>query len=532
MILYQALSSYQILECMVHRQVFHREETCVLILGTYITERMPGYRELKTEGFFDEVCLFRFGGYRGSDEEIIREVEKEFQKAVPYAPERFDKILAAGIHTCLQVFFAARKIPFEMFEDGSGALSRPWVLAEIHKRSAPGKYELIDRYGLYDHSCPMITKKYCDMKAQEPGFADEKAEDFQVMEQFQRLPERVRGQIRQIFRLPFLGDRRDCVLLLTQQFANLGQLSLEDQIRIYRHLFDYYLRNKKVLIKPHPDDILYYRLLFPGTEIIREPFPSELLPLAFQEMPRTICTVSSTGINQIRGQFRREIVFHARYEKTFRYDPLYEMVLRLARHLGIRSLCADGVNQRQIENLAAAEPETERPFLISGPDEIPDGRYLYLCGDQKREDPGECRPWEKDFPGRKKRKPEGILFLNEEGKYQMYDCAQKSWFLDMVPVRVRVEQLEEDRRFTEHTMYFYTENKEMKKMAESFAAEEEFPHTKTRVSVRQMSDEQIRICMLEGMLKATERRLLEYIDAEKELREELERLRESGRSSL
>ena len=48
MILYQALSAYQILECMVHRQIYYRDEKCVLLLGTYIKERMPRYFELET----------------------------------------------------------------------------------------------------------------------------------------------------------------------------------------------------------------------------------------------------------------------------------------------------------------------------------------------------------------------------------------------------------------------------------------------------------------------------------------------------
>ena len=76
MILYQALSSYQILECMIHRQVFYQDKKAVLILGSYITERMPWYRELETRGFFDHVFLFRFGGYRGSEKEILRQVEE------------------------------------------------------------------------------------------------------------------------------------------------------------------------------------------------------------------------------------------------------------------------------------------------------------------------------------------------------------------------------------------------------------------------------------------------------------------------
>ena len=44
-----------------------------------------------------------------------------------------------------------------------------------------------------------------------------------------------------------------------------------------------------------------------------------------------------------------------------------------------------------------------------------------------------------------------------------------------------------------------------------------------------MTEEQIRIRMLEGILAATERRLLEYIESEKELRRELETLKAQGR---
>lgn len=270
MILYQALSSYQILECIVHRQVYYREEKCILILGTYITERMPRYRELETKKLFDEVYLFRFGGYRGSGEEIIRETGEELRRTLPYDIRSFEKILAAGIHTYLQAYLISEGIPFEMFEDGSGALSRPWILAEIHRKSAPDRYSLIEQYGLYDHRSPLITKKYCDMKAQEPDFRDERAADFQVMEQFRELPERLQEEIRNVFDVPRLQASPDAVLLLTQQFAGPWSAvpGWSDQ-HLPPSLGHYYLREREVLIKPHPDDILYYGLLFPESEIIR-----------------------------------------------------------------------------------------------------------------------------------------------------------------------------------------------------------------------------------------------------------------------
>ncbi len=544
MILYQALSSYQILECIVHRQVYHREEKCILILGTYITERMPRYRELETKKLFDEVYLFRFGGYRGSGEEIIRETGEELRRTLPYDIRSFEKILAAGIHTYLQAYLISEGIPFEMFEDGSGALSRPWILAEIHRKSAPDRYSLIEQYGLYDHRSPLITKKYCDMKAQEPDFRDERAADFQVMEQFRELPERLQGEIRNVFDVPRLQASPDAVLLLTQQFAGLGQLSLDGQISIYRHLYDYYLREREVLIKPHPDDILYYGLLFPESEIIRERFPSELLPLAFHRLPGTVCTVSSTGINQIRREFTEEIVFNAEYERTYRYDALYDIALKLAEELGAETIRAFGMNMTQLENLASCRCCRRGKFQIEegmqGKTTFSSGsRVLYLCGDRAEE--SKIRDLTESVCIGREESGQGILFLNEEEQYPMYTPGRKEEFLRMLPVAVRKESregpdadgtrtgMEEETKEWEHAMYFYSEKEEVRRMVSEFEAEEELQREGAEITVRKMTEEQIRIRMLEGILAATERRLFEYIESEKELRRELETLKAQGR---
>ena len=54
------------------------------------------------------------------------------------------------------------------------------------------------------------------------------------------------------------------------------------------------------------------------------------------------------------------------------------------------------------------------------------------------------------------------------------------------------------------------------------------PYSGTEISFAEMSDDQNRIRMLEGILAATERRLLEYIEMEQELRRQLE---EKGKES-
>ena len=46
MVVYQALSAYQILECIEHKEEYHLGEEAVLILGTYIVEKYSNYKQI------------------------------------------------------------------------------------------------------------------------------------------------------------------------------------------------------------------------------------------------------------------------------------------------------------------------------------------------------------------------------------------------------------------------------------------------------------------------------------------------------
>ena len=122
MIIYQALSTYQILECIEHRCLFHKDEKCVILLGDYIKERFSNYKDISE--FFDEFYLFKYGGYGGNREQILQAVEAEYNATIPYPLTENLEFYIAGIHTYLQMLMLDKEIPFAMFEDGSGALSR------------------------------------------------------------------------------------------------------------------------------------------------------------------------------------------------------------------------------------------------------------------------------------------------------------------------------------------------------------------------------------------------------------------------
>ena len=47
MVVYQALSAYQILECIEHKEEYHLGEEAVLILGTYIVEKYSNYKQIE-----------------------------------------------------------------------------------------------------------------------------------------------------------------------------------------------------------------------------------------------------------------------------------------------------------------------------------------------------------------------------------------------------------------------------------------------------------------------------------------------------
>jgi len=514
MVIYQALSTYQILECIEHRYLHHKEDKCGLILGNYISERFRNYRQL--ESFFDELYLFRFGGYHGKAESILQEVEEEVGKTIPYPLQEIDRFYIAGIHTYLQVYMLEKGISFAMFEDGSGALSRPWILAEITRKNEAEKYEIIDSYHLYTHESDLISQKYCDLGAQLPGFADEKAVDFNILTNFQKLPKERQARI-----LSFFGIRekinvgKDKTLILTQQFANLGQLSFEGQVLIYQELMDFYLEEDEPVWKVHPDDIMYYDLLFPESVIIDQTFPSELIPFAFSDIPKKIVTVSSTGIHLIGNMFERQLQFNELYERSFQSNYLYLTALKLLEWLGAEEAGFLGGNELQFRNLADNSRRVRGKVKIQDAD-----ADILVCDDYFVTDGGMA------LQKYREHKADTVIFLNSNETYSFYKWADRSVFEEMLPVIIEKEKVSEREYYDEpkeHVIYILTRREEAKGRCRKFTMEEKLEHEGSEIRVSGRSETEREIKMLEGRLAATERRLLQYIENEKLL---LERLKE------
>lgn len=315
MVLYHAVSSYQLLEVILHRTVFHKKDKAILILPDFITQKYPQYMQLETDHFFDEVYLFPYLHIpHRTEAEIRQDVSGCYKELVPYKITEFSNIYVAGAHFYFSLYLIEKQIPFFFFEDAAGMLSRSEDLHRGLRAKFPIHAEIAKKYGLYDGDNPYICGIICLKKAQTIDVSNPNYLDFSVETALERLtPHRRRRLIR--FFLHRTIHTHASAILLTQHFANLGLMNEAEQKQLYCDLSEQLLHGIRLIIKRHPDDTLDYQAIFPDAEVIHEIFPAELLPYVFRKKPQTIYTFNSTGCENLTDHFTIKKIRRNRHVK-------------------------------------------------------------------------------------------------------------------------------------------------------------------------------------------------------------------------
>lgn len=512
MVIYSAMSTYQLLECIVHRVLAHSDEESVLLLYPFILEKIPNYKMLEGP-VFTQVSIIESVNVK-SEDQVLADVDAILKKTLHCPIDTCTEIYIGGIHGMLSVYLLHHHIPFHMFEDGNGALSRPDVLAEINQKTfSKAHWEICEKYQVFypiRYTSEQVKSKICNMNAQIEGFSDPLAVHFDVVESFKQLNPDTRNLIMDLFNCPKnVPVSSDSILLLTQHFSNLKQLSFEDHALIYQLLYDYFFTGKNLIIKPHPDDIMFYDFLLPGVEIIREKFPSELLPFIFDQFPHTLSTVSSTGVYLIQNCFEEKLFFDAEFEKYFKSLIRYEYACQIITKLGIREVYPIDTLPCILHNLQAAV----NPIALHIFDKP--------CGCYMVDDIGDKVSNENLIEHLLQANNNDVfIFLNSNLKYRFYDYAHKDEIVKhIIPIVIQKEVLRDNYRYAEaneEVIYFYSKNERYKKMVEEMKLEKVLDATGIRTMITSLTKDQLRIKVLEGQLAATEARLLHYINAEKE----------------
>ena len=303
-VLYHAVSSYQLLEVILHRRLVHPEQKAVLILPDFITEKYPQVNRLVSGGWFDDVRLFPYTQIPHREESfIIQDVTRFARLRLPCPIGDFSEIYMAGAHFYFSLYLIENRIPFTFFEDAAGLLSRPGALDRSLSATYPIHAQIARHHGLFSGENPLIRRVICLKSAQTIDVSDKRFVDFCVEDALSILPPKQRKKLVRFFLPRPIFSRADAVLL-TQHFAALGLMSLQQQKNLYLSAQKTDLRGLKLLIKPHPDDTLDYTELFPRAACIRRPFPAELLPYVFfGKPPGVIYTFNSSGCENLRRHF-------------------------------------------------------------------------------------------------------------------------------------------------------------------------------------------------------------------------------------
>ncbi len=303
LVLYHAISSYQLLEVILHRMMFHRTERAVLLLPDFITAKYPQYQKLVSRRFFHEVYLFPYLKIPHREEgEILGDVIQYWEQVVPHNIREFSHIYVAGAHFYFSLYLLHKRIPFFFFEDAAGMLSRWKELYAALCVNYPVHARIALKHGLFNGENPMVRQIICLEKAQNTSEGEGKRQNFSVEEALEGVGKRDRKQILRFFLKHKYHLRADGILL-TQHFANLGIMTKKKQMELYQRLREQLPQDIRLIVKRHPDDTLDYNGIFPKAKIIKEAFPAELLPYVFFHKPGIIYTFDSSGCENLTKHF-------------------------------------------------------------------------------------------------------------------------------------------------------------------------------------------------------------------------------------
>ena len=315
MILYHAVSMYQILCVISHRLLIHRYDNCILLLPDFITTKWENYMDVVRFGFFDEVYLFPYLKIPHNKDSVFEDVSN-YMSQFCYGIDLFSKIYVAGAHFYFSSFLLKTKTEFCFFEDAPGLYAHPDKLFEIIKRKYYLQADFARENGLLDAANNLITQIYC---AQCKGDAREVR--FDVIEWLKKLKYSERKKILNCFGCKKI-EGRNWMVIFTQQFSGLGEMTDLQQKKMYEHIIEDLSRNYKIILKRHPDDCVEYNTNV-SIKIIDKLIPAELLPFILSDF--SAFSINSTSMQSLQ-KYCSNTYSLCKYDSNINYE-IYKKIM-------------------------------------------------------------------------------------------------------------------------------------------------------------------------------------------------------------
>lgn len=508
MVLYHAITTYQLLECIEHKILEHPNEEGVLLIPTFFYEKMPEVKVLEKRKIFKKVIDIPYQTIKNNEKTMKQETMKLFSEYFKYNIKEISDINICGYQYFITIFLIENQVPFNIFEEAPGGFSRKEKLEEVDKRIHEARYKFIKENGLYDLDNKLIRKKYCICGIQLKEFKRDDVIDFDPIEKFSKLKVKDQKSIKEIFKCPDeIEVENNTALILTNHLHNLGILTFEQHVEIYQMFVDYFLENKRLIFKLHPDDIMPYQEIFPLSTSIKEKFPSEILPFIFKRKPETLATISSTGFFQLEKYFDHGIRIGFEYEETYKKTHQYYIITQILDKLGIQNIDFWNADENLLLELFKVNKMRINAKKIKS---LKDKKYQCILIDR-------CESYENtdiDELLSNLRENEIIFFLNSQHDFGCWKVENKKILEKIEPISIKIEYRTGEIR--EEISYVYTSNLNIRRKINQMSINKKLKYEQAEIKKECLSKEEIRIKVLEGMLEATEKRLKYYIKKENE----------------
>lgn len=508
----QAVSTYQLLELIVYKNKYIYEDDVILLIPIWLKAKISSITTL--ESMFVKILIFKhFPDYEKSDVniEIINYYDNLFYDN-GITIEECEEIHVAGAQYGIGSYLCLKQISFILWEEASGVISQPHILRDIEQNLSVVRMEFNDKLGIYDGVSPHIYKIFANLSTQQ-GIIPDNAVDFDVVLEMGTLSVNMRQDIISVF-IPVkaINIPNGAVLLLTEHFANCRRLTFEEQVLIYQLYFDYFLKNETVVIKPHPDDLMYYDQLFPQAQIVKEKFPSEFMPYIFSNQPKMLATISSAAVRVLHRQFPDSMILDNDFEKRFRIIHKYYFALQIALELQeFEEFSVSGIYEPLIQILH------ERNNIKELHKNLPLSKVYFV------DDYGNEGKWDLFIEQiLASAENDCYIFLNSMEQYLFFESDKDAVWENILPIIISKSRLlNESRDFysdlKDDYIYIYTKNIFIRERINQMKLEEKLNNTGICVEKKILDENSLQIEILKGKLKATEKRLLYYINLVNEL---------------
>jgi hypothetical protein len=481
MILYHVVTTYQLLHCIIYKELFYKEQVCYILLSDFIKEKYPQFKQM--EGlFFDKISVFNTNEFFNDTENNItnntNEVVGKYLNENNINLQEFSEIIVGSPNSYFGIYLVENNINFTLLEESSGLFSR----LEGYYDTNLEHFDLIESIGKLDSS-----------------FIDKVLVFFGIDQK--------------------IKINENSIILLTQHFSDL--MSFEEHKKIYQLVVDYFVPETRLVIKPHPDDLMFYEGLFPRATVIKKKFPSELIPFVFTEKPQTVMTIMSTGINNLMGYFKNCIKFSTDFERYLSITHIYfsavKIISMLIEDYEIYEMNSDKLLLENLLNISGNQ-FSRSIKTVNNLSQIPD-KSIVIIDDFIRD----TLPESKEICNflNSVDRESIVIFINSNNEYMFYDYPNKEIFENIVPVEILHNSTVDETDQYSKTFFVYSKRKDTRNMINQLKFKKTLRSSNEIIKVKALSEEQLRIKILEGILEATEKRLEHYIKMESELRDKL-----------